>query len=161
MPARPPLILPDVTRLYIGFCPGAYSIKTHLREGESLADDLYHERGIVRSRAASLLRSTEIQPLFVRFVRYLNYISFIISRYQHTILLHIIFLIHFHSLRFRETRAGAYADETLLRHWRTAPRLGHFQIHASALDKPGLEPMRMTLCASHWERRRREGRTCA
>ena len=141
MPARPPLILPDVTRLQIGLCPGAYSTNTHFREGESLADDLYHERGIVRSRAASLLRSTEIQPLFVRFVRY-HYIIIIYFGITHHSIQNLYKYI-FPSPCFLKTRARAYADETHfpIGEKDRTPRPSPSRVHAPA--KPGLVRMRM------------------
>ena len=71
--------LPTVTRLPIGLClrsishqfPRLLSYRDsralciaipHAREDESFVDDLNTKRGIVSSRVALLLRSTEIQP---------------------------------------------------------------------------------------------------
>ena len=54
-----------MTRIRIGFGPVSSTTViaiSNIGRDESLADDLNVERGIVSSRVALLLRSTEIQP---------------------------------------------------------------------------------------------------
>lgn len=53
--------------------PRMVALQPNIGKDKSFADDLNKEQGIVSSRVALLLRSTEIKPLFNRFVPYGTY----------------------------------------------------------------------------------------
>ena len=70
----------DLKRIRIGFGPRSYDLFTisNIAKDKSFVDDLNKERGIVSMRVGFVLRSTEIKPLFHRFVQlkinsFLNY----------------------------------------------------------------------------------------
>ena len=60
----------DLKRIRIGFGPRSYDLFTisNIAKDKSFVDDLNKERGIVSMRVGFVLRSTEIKPLFQRFV---------------------------------------------------------------------------------------------
>ena len=77
-------------------CFNPWMITSNINEDKSFADDLNLERGIVSSRVALLLRSTEIKPIvlwFVLFTRTFFFFSFLILIFRRVVKKIIMWMI--------------------------------------------------------------------